>query len=134
MKEEKRAVTVYIADDGKEFDSAYACNQYEIDFEIRKKKREWLNSVVIQYMKTIPGIIEHYKNSSLESQASWIDENIHINCCDGSTYIGYKQADGYVEEFDESCPFDYDLWQDLEKKIYIMYGYKILDQSYYWPK
>lgn len=134
MKEEQRTVAVYIADDGKEFLSSYACRTYEEEKTISNDRREWLNKSVIAYMKTIPGIIEHCKNLSLQEQEEWIEKNIFINCFEEKTFLGYKEDGGYISEFDENCPFEHDLWWELEKTIYTRYGYKIKDSSYYWPK
>ena len=134
MREEQRTITIYIADDGKEFTSEYNCKEYELAKDAATDRRLWLNKVLIETMKTIPGIVEWPKNMSLEDQAEWIDSNIDINCLEDDTVIGYKDDLGEVQEFDENCPFDISIWHDFEKLIYTRYGYKIKDSTYYWGK
>lgn len=134
MKKEQKTITVFIADDGKEFTSEYACNSYELEIKSNEDRRLWLNSVIFDTIKSIPGIVEWPKNMSLEEQAIWLDNNIVINCLSETTMLGYKDDLGEVDEFDENCPFDISKWHELEKLVYLRYGYKINDSSYYWPK
>ena len=137
MRTEEKLIKVYIADDGKEFYTPFQCKEYE-DSQLKSKTRkEFLNKIIIEEMKKIPGIIEWPKQVNLEEQAKWIDENLYIECDDGRTEIGYLTAeDGEIirEEFDENCPFDITKWHKFEEEIEIKYGYTIKDSIYYWNK
>lgn len=134
MRTEERLMTVYIAEDGKEFLHHYECESYEKELHKEEQRKEFLNKTILDEMKKIPGIIEWSEQVSLEEQAKWIDENLYIECDENRTEIGYLTAeDGEVirEEFDENCPFDISVWYKFEKEIEIKYGYTIKDSSYY---
>ena len=134
---EKRTINIYIAEDGKEFHNPFQCAEYEENISKIKRRKEFLNKIIIEEMKKISGIIEWPERMSLEEQAKWIDGNLYIECNENDTEIGYLTSEnGEIirEEFDENCPFDITKWWEFEEEINIKYGYNIKDSVYYWAK
>jgi leucyl aminopeptidase (aminopeptidase T) len=117
MKEETKQVTMYVADDGKEFTHAWECKDYEAHSTIEKKRRDYLQENV---------------SSMLHIRHPDVGFRIFSN---NVAQMGYLEEDGEnFEEFDEDFPFSIDDWDKFKDDVYIKFGYKIKIPLWYWGK
>lgn len=135
MREEERLVTVYIANDGKEFSTKDACQDHEDKKSFDIQRRIFLEKEIFKIMLAKEGLVEDWilRDTNMDS-ARFIKRNIWIKVHPDSFESGYILLEGDHVEFDEDCPYDISKWFEIEKEVQCKFGYTIKDPSYYWPK
>jgi hypothetical protein len=135
MKEVEKLVTVYVAEDGKEFSTKGACQAHEDKKSFDMQRCEFLEKEIYKIMLVKEGLVEDWilKDNNTDS-SGFIRRNIWIKVHPDSFESGYILSDDTHQEFDEDCPYDISKWFEIEREVQMKFGYTIKDSSYYWPK
>lgn len=135
MREEERLVTVYIANDGKEFSTKGACQAHEDKKSFGIQRRKFLEKEIFKIMIAKDGLVEDWilRDKNMDS-ARFLKRNIWIKVHHDSFESGYILSNGDHVEFDEDCPYDISKWFEIEREVQSKFGYTIKYPSDYWPK
>lgn len=119
MKEVKKTVTVYIAEDGKEFTNAWHCKEYEEKLKLNLERERVLTN----------GLRELISKVNLSYYTEPEKFTFGFNHNGGKTDIYYEG-----QEFDEDFPFEIEEWDEIERQMFIRCGFVLDIPTYYWGK
>ena len=119
MKEVQKTVTVFVAEDGREFTNAWQCKDYEDKLKINLEREQILTN----------GLRELISKVGLQYCSEPEKYTFKFDYDGGKSEIYYCN-----EEFDEDFPFEIEEWDEIERQMLIRYGFVLDISPYYWGK
>jgi hypothetical protein len=123
MVEKRKTVTIFVAEDGKEFMNRHDCLSYEKEREVLKKRTEFLENVFKEELREVKEILCPVWIREEGSVEKIIDEIVVISlfprCILGSV------KNGSVLEFNENFPFGTNGWDKFKENMKVKYGYNV---------
>lgn len=126
MIELNKTITVYIADDGKEFLSHDACVNYEEQVLVTLSRNEYLNVELTKLLNEMN--IPAWEGASTENV------EFRVTVHPSTTIIEQRFEDGEWEEPDEDFYYNWSQFQEFEKEAMKRYLYEVTTSIYYWGK
>lgn len=119
MKTIEKTITVYVAEDGKEFTHAFECEAHNNNLKVMLEREEVLTNGL---RELISKVNLHYYNEPEKF-------TFGFNHNGGKTDVYYEG-----QEFDEDFPFEIEEWDEIERQMFIRYGFVLDIPIYYWGK
>lgn len=121
MKTIEKTITVWVADDGKEFEYKHQCLSYINHKTFELKRIEFLSQVLKEEFK-----------SNFPDLHDVIDKLEFRPNITGDTIIIHEDYGEFEEDFDGW--FARELYEKVKENMRIKYGFNLYFPSYYWSK